>query len=167
LFPVAVFLLLGMVALAIDGGRLFFGRQEMQNAAEAAALDGALAAALCYPATCTTPDPASNNSVVSAAVSASLARNLPTADTMCQPASSPPPIIRYQGETINNTPVNGVYVHINCTGQFTVAAIIPGVQNLLLSADAVAVLGSNNGAGAFVPYSPGLHPYPIVLAVPS
>jgi uncharacterized membrane protein len=174
LFPVAVLLLLGMVALAIDGGRLFFGRQEMQNAAEAAALDGALAAALCSvsdPSLCPSADPASDNAVVRQAVSDSLARNFHTAGTTCQPPSSPTSIVAYQGETIvnstpPNTPVNGVYVHLTCTAQFTIAAIIPGVQNLVLSADAVAVLGSNGGAGRFVPYS-GSHPYPMVLAVPT
>src|SRR6478609_8946076 len=46
LFPFAALILLGMAAMVIDGGRLFLGRQELQKAAEAAALDGALGAAL-------------------------------------------------------------------------------------------------------------------------
>ena len=35
IFPLAVLMLLGMAAMAIDGGRLFLGRQELQKAAEA------------------------------------------------------------------------------------------------------------------------------------
>ena len=137
-------MLLGMVALAIDGGRLFLGRQELQKAAEAAALDGALAAALANP---TNPDPvskdpASNDTLVRAAVNASVARNLQVADTICQPGSVTVDPPKYQAETVQGTNVNGVYIHISCTAQLTAAAIIPGVRGLSLGADAEAIAPS-------------------------
>jgi len=157
IFPIAVLMLLGMAAMAIDGGRLFLGRQELQKAAEAAALDGALAGR---------PDPASNDGAVQAAVTASVARNLGIADTICQGGSvtiEPP---RYQGETLNGTSVNGVYVRIWCTAQLTAAAMIPGVLGATLGADAEAVFGSADATGNFVTYESGLDPYPRVLPVP-
>src|SRR5438105_4919158 len=118
IFPIAILMLLGMAAMAIDGGRLFLGRQELQKAAEAAALDGAWAGVLAG-AVAGRPDPASNDGAVQAAVTDSVAKNLGVADTICQGGSvhvEPP---RYQGETMNGPIVNGGYGRIGCTGEHT------------------------------------------------
>jgi len=164
IFPIAILMLLGMAAMAIDGGRLFLGRQELQKAAEAAALDGAWAGVLAG-AVAGRPDPASNDGAVQAAVTDSVAKNIGVADTICQGGSvhvEPP---RYQGETLNGTSVNGVYVRIWCTAQLTAAAMIPGVAGTTLGADAEAVFGSDQ-AGIFVTYRSDLPPYARVLPVP-
>jgi len=162
IFPLAVLMLLGMAAMAIDGGRLFLGRQELQKAAEAAALDGAWAGQT---------DPASNDAAVQLAVNASVARNLGVADTICQPGSVHVDAPKYQGETmVGGTTVNGVYVRISCTALLTAAAVIPGVAGTSLGGDAEAVLGSADPTtGKFVPYQPypPLNPYPRVLPPPS
>ena len=165
LFPIAVLMLLGIAAMGIDGGRLFLGRQELQKAAEAAALDGALAAAQNR----ANPDPASNDPRVTAAVAASVARNVGVAATICQPGSlvvDPP---KYLGETLDQTSVNGVYVRISCKAQLTAAALIPGVAGMQLGGDAEAVLGSvDPTTGKFVPYQPppAWQPYARVLPPP-
>src|SRR5918992_4744856 len=44
IFALAIVVLLGMVAVGIDGGRLYDERRQAQNAADHAALAGALAA---------------------------------------------------------------------------------------------------------------------------
>lgn len=166
IFPIAVLMLLGMVAMAIDGGRLFLGRQELQKAAEAAALDGALAGTRNNPAN---SDPASNDAAVKAAVSASLGRNFGVAATVCQPGSLNIDQPKYQGETLDGTTVNGVYVRITCTAQLTAAALIPGVAGMQLGGDAEAVLGSVDPAtGNFAPYQPPpAEPYARVLPPPA
>jgi len=164
IFPIAILMLLGMAAMAIDGGRLFLGRQELQKAAEAAALDGALSAALSDPQH---PDPASHSGVVEQAVTDSLARNLGVANTICRSVAVDRPI-KYPPETLDGTNANGVYVRISCSPQLTAAAMIPGVAGMTLGADAEAVLGSKDSAGKFQPYQfDPTSPYPRVLPPPA
>jgi putative Flp pilus-assembly TadE/G-like protein len=163
IFPIAILMLLGMAAMAIDGGRLFLGRQELQKAAEAAALDGAIAAAL---VDAQNPDPASNSGTVEQAVTNSLRRNLGVANTICRSVSVDHPI-KYPPETLDGKNVNGVYVRIWCTPQLTAAAMLPGVAGMTLGADAEAVLGSKDAAGKFQPYElDPTSPFPRVLPPP-
>src|SRR5947209_8503007 len=79
LFPILILVVLGMGAIGIDTGRVLLARQEMQKAAEAAALAGAWAVAPIA------SQPASaQQTAAQLAVAKSLESNMAVADTVCE-----------------------------------------------------------------------------------
>jgi Flp pilus assembly protein TadG len=125
-----------MLALAIDLSRFYLAREELQKAAEAAALAGVIVA----PAGTTAVDDAVRTYMTS---------NLTPSSAIMTLCSDQPTWIDSVGSVTKGTFVGmpNVVVNLGCTLRFTLGAVALGLPEQLVTANASAVLASEDTSG--------------------
>src|SRR5206468_886271 len=157
LFPILILVVLGMGAISIDTGRLLLARQEMQKAAEAAALAGALAIA-----PIADQSKAAQQGAATTAVSQSIGTNMGVADTVCE--TSLATNVSVTSVLVNTVPLNAVQVSISCNARWIAGSVLGGHLSIpQLQANAAAVVGSSDASHNLRQFVQGLPPYALVL----
>ena len=156
IMALAMVAICGMLALAIDAGRLYFQRRLMQDAVDA----GALAGAQDLVATNTYPNGQSNWALYHAQQDTFSVFNLSGVGTASDPAYAQPSVTQTQGGyTVTSVAPTGydnkqvqVTVSYNATGTF---AQILGFNQINIQATATAEAGTNPKTYAIFAYTKG------------